>query len=263
MAKYIKTEDGYQEIEEIVDNKVDSKMDKNNPVGTGSFSMGRKAGSVVGSYSHTEGFETTASESYSHAEGSSTTASGGASHAEGYITRASGPYSHAEGSSTRASGSSSHAEGYYVTASGNYSHAEGSITTAKGYASHAEGSSTIASGVNSHVQGRYNKEDNNNEYAHIVGNGDSGSSRSNAHTVDWSGNAWFAGVVKVGGTGQDDASSRGLAILDENGKIPESQLNVILQDDVLDLLSESGIISMAFALESEVYTDESGKIYLL
>ena len=34
-------------------------------------------------------------------------------------------------------------------------------------------------------------------YAHIVGNGEE-SARSNAHTLDWSGNAWFAGKVTVG-----------------------------------------------------------------
>ena len=37
-----------------------SKMSASNPVGTGSFSMGRKANSVVGNYSHAEGYNTTA-----------------------------------------------------------------------------------------------------------------------------------------------------------------------------------------------------------
>ena len=36
----------------------------------------------------------------------------------------------------------------------------------------------------------------NNQYAHIVGNGDDEDNRSNAHTLDWNGNAWFAGDVK-------------------------------------------------------------------
>lgn len=75
---------------------------------------------------------------------------------------------------------------------------------ASGDYSHAEGRDTIAAGVNSHVQGAYNLKDNGNRYAHIVGNGNHGN-RSNAHTLDWNGNAWFQGEVYVGGSSQDDA----------------------------------------------------------
>lgn len=107
---------------------------------------------------------------------------------------------HAEGSYTTASGYYSHAEGSETTASGERSHAEGYDTTASGASSHAEGNNTIASGDNQHVQGQYNIEDINNQYAHIVGNGSSDSARSNAHTLDWDGNAWFAGDVYVGST---------------------------------------------------------------
>ena len=35
-------------------------------------------------------------------------------------------------------------------------------------------------------------------YAHIVGNGTDSENLSNAHTVDWNGNAWFAGNITVG-----------------------------------------------------------------
>lgn len=107
-------------------------------------------------------------------------------------------------------GYASHAEGYATKALGTQSHAEGYSTVAKGSESHTEGNHTIASGENQHVQGRYNIEDTENKYAHIVGNGDSGSSihggkgRSNAHTLDWDGNAWYQGIVKVGGTSYND-----------------------------------------------------------
>lgn len=77
--------------------------------------------------------------------------------------------------------------------------------TASGRFSHAENYQTIASGDYSHVQGKLNIEDTDNRYAHIVGNGDA-SKRSNAHTLDWNGNAWFAGKVYVGGTSMDDAT---------------------------------------------------------
>ena len=173
-----------------------SKMNASNPVGTGSFSMGRKADSVVGTNSHAEGKNTTASGSYSHAEGVTTTASGEASHAECLGTTASGYYSHAEGGNTTASGNYSHTEGLWTTASGNYSHTEGLGTTASGESSHTEGLYTIAKSSNQHVQGKYNVEDSQNKYAHIIGNGVSSDNRSNAHTLDWSGNAWFAGTVE-------------------------------------------------------------------
>ena len=134
---------------------ISTKMDANNPVGTGSFSMNRKAGTVIGVNSHAEGNQTTAS----------------------------GQYSHAEGNYTKASGNGSHAEGYLTTASGDFSHA----------------------------QGKCNIEDTSSIYADIIGNGTSDTARSNAATVDWSGNAWFAGDVYTGstsGTNKDDGSKK-------------------------------------------------------
>lgn len=35
-----------------------------------------------------------------------------------------------------------------------------------------------------------------NKYVHIVGNGTNAKTRSNAHTLDWDGNAWYAGTVE-------------------------------------------------------------------
>ena len=37
------------------------------------------------------------------------------------------------------------------------------------------------------------------KYAHIVGNGTSRDNRSNAHTLDWDGNAWYAGTLECTG----------------------------------------------------------------
>ena len=193
MAKYVKTEQGYQEVEAVNSNK----MDKDNPVGTGSFSMGRKYGSVIGRDSHAEGYDTTAS--------------GPDSHAEGLNTTASNESSHAEGNSTIASGSDSHAEGLGTTASGNGSHAEGFGTTASGYGSHAEGNGTTASGKCQHVQGKYNVVDSQGKYAHIVGNGVSNTARSNAHTLDWNGVPWFQGRPQFGGTEMDNGSQTVMA----------------------------------------------------
>ena len=168
---------------------------------------------------HVEGSESTASGSNSHAEGEETTASGAWSHAEGYASHAEGSHSHAEGSHSHAEGYASHAEGGTSHAEGSHSHAEGSHSHAEGYASHAEGGTSHAEGRYSHaegdtshavgrsqhVQGEYNlvdpeynpdTPDVRAKYAHIVGNGNHDNDRSNAHTLDWEGNAWFAGTVE-------------------------------------------------------------------
>ena len=165
----------------------------------------------LGEYAWAEGKDTIASGKRSHAEGNNTKALGDYSHAEGASREASGAASHAEGYSTIASGQSSHAEGNQTTASGNYSHAEGDNATASGLVSHAEGSGTTAQGNNQHVQGKFNIADTTSAY--IVGNGSRYSNKSNAHTLDWQGNAWFAGDVYTGSTSgtNKDAGSKVLA----------------------------------------------------
>jgi len=187
------------------------------------ISWGRKADTTIGKRSvalgenveasgvnsHAEGSNTKASGSCSHAEGRITTASGYASHAEGMVSTASGQYchaegygttskgdaTHAEGRGTTASGFSTHAEGSNTIASGMHAHAEGNNTKAGGVYSHAEGSNTEAKGNTQHVQGKYNVIDESNKYAHIVGGGTSNDKRKNIHTLDWEGNAEYAGDV--------------------------------------------------------------------
>lgn len=162
---------------------------------------------------HAEGYNTQATATAAHSEGYYTEATGKYSHAEGYMSKAQEQYAHAEGYSNTASGEASHAEGYATWADGNYSHTEGSTTTASGDYSHAEGFYVTAAGRYQHVQGKYNIIDKDSSgaaldtYAHIVGNGTTNTNRSNAHTIDWDGNGWFAGDVYVGGTGQDDTNA--------------------------------------------------------
>ena len=213
-----------------------SHAEGNYTTASGDSSHAEGANTTASGYcSHAEGANTTASD-FSHAEGDMTTASGYGSHAEGSRTIASGDFSHAEGISSDtlpdtitpdstiddiiaahneslfslargvsshveggdslALGYCSHVEGACTIASGDFSHAEGQRTTASGGISHAEGYNTKASSPNQHVQGIYNIEDVSGTYAHIVGNGDSDTARSNAHTLDWSGNAWFAGTIE-------------------------------------------------------------------
>lgn len=206
--------------------------------GDASLAGGRQS-FATGWSSFALGYMATASGDMSHAEGGFTDAIGQSSHAEGNSTDAVGDYSHAEGSNTTSYGSCAHVEGKssngvyssYVThessdediisywkdtykcsiAKGEASHVEGKDNLAIGVCTHVEGTTNLALSAYQHVQGRYNLEDTEGRYAHIVGNGANDSTtnwkekRSNAHTLDWNGNAWYQGNVYVGGTNQDDA----------------------------------------------------------
>ena len=146
---------------------------------------------------------------------------GAGSSAIGAGVTASGDYSHAEGASTTASGECSHSEGMNAKAIGESSHAEGYITIASGESSHAEGAYTTASGECQHVQGKCNIEDTEGKYAHIVGNGEDDDNRSNAHTLDWSGNAWYKGQVEGTNLPYTVSSKKLTTVLASNIKIDE------------------------------------------
>ena len=155
-----------------------NKMDKVNPTGTGSLSINRKANTIVG-YN-------------SIALGNNVSSTGNTSFAEGYDTTASGTFSHAEGGSSTSSGTASHSENWMTTASGDYSHAEGFYTTAQTKSQHVFGEYNVLDTAGS--------TSTRGSYVEIVGNGTSGSARSNARTLDWSGNEWLAGNLSVTGT---------------------------------------------------------------
>ena len=211
------------------------KMDAVNPTATGYFEMNRPSHAT-----HVPG-----AGSFSMGSGSAT---GINSHAEGN-SYAEGRNSHAEGSVSTAKGDGSHAEGNGNVATGIYSHAEGSRCEAQGYSSHAEGIFTIAKYEHQHVQGRYNDPGPSQTpsavagvYAHIVGNGyvtDKGIVRSNAHTLDWDGNAWYKGDVYVGGTGQEDQNASKLIVQKDIGnglKMDGDKLTV--DEGVYELIDE-------------------------
>lgn len=165
-----------------------AKMDKSNPTGTGTLSIGRKENTTTGTYSVAIGRDVEASGTCSLAEGRETKATINQAHAEGYQTEASGNSSHAEGSGTKSSG--------------NYSHSEGQNTIASGPRSHVEGYYTEANRRSQHVFGEYNVADTSGgseavkgEYIEIVGNGANDANRSNARTLDWNGNETIAGTL--------------------------------------------------------------------
>ena len=184
--------------------------------------------------SHAEGYSSEASGDYSHSEGGSV-ASGGYSHAEGSASEASGDNAHAEGYETTASSDNSHSEGWGTTASGMNAHAEGVDTVASGNQSHAEGEGTIANHAAQSVSGTYNVADPSQaaatakgNYAEIVGNGTSNNVRSNARTLDWSGNEELAGdlTIKKGGTGEKKVSVIASDVADLKAHFPSTNFKV-------------------------------------
>ena len=210
---------------------------------TGNDSHAEGSGNAKGNYSHAEGTATIASGVASHAEGSTAKATNTQAHAEGTATVASGDSSHAEGTATAASGNSSHAEGDRTTASGNYSHAEGRNTTSSGAYSHSEGWFTVAQGLCQHVQGAYNvasgTQDNMTEedYIHIVGNGESETARSNAHTLTYGGVPWYQGRPQFGGAAMNDGAQTVMGNGDKDISLASSttdstkQIKITVSDD--------------------------------
>lgn len=157
---------------------------------------------------------------FSFAIGNGNLASGVNSFAKGNSTTASGYAASTEGGLTVASGKISHAEGQLTVASGNVSHVEGNKNKNESHFSHVEGTGNIlgANGHGVHVQGINNLDTNEQsgetvsvswtnadgtvhtssfipgKYIHVIGNGKSNDNRSNAHTLDWNGNAWYQGT---------------------------------------------------------------------
>lgn len=167
-------------------------------------SLGMNRIGKIGTGSVSLGYNNVANNDFSTALGVNTSATAPATLAHGGHCVASANYSHAEGYGAESSGMYSHSEGIMTLATGQGTHAEGFYTVASGLRSHAEGSYTLASSQYQHVEGKFNVEDTANKYAHIVGNGTSKTARKNAYTLDWSGNAWFAGKVTQEGTPTDN-----------------------------------------------------------
>lgn len=109
--------------------------------------------------------------------------------------------------------------GFGTLMSGNNNYGSGSNHGCFGYGNRIGGSNNFLSGANNtaeeengsglgiglkvksmqHVTGRYNTDDVDHKYAEMVGNGESDTQRSNAYTLDWQGNAKYAGTVESKG----------------------------------------------------------------
>lgn len=141
--------------------------------------------------------------------GNSCEATGAYAVAIGYKADATGTGSLSVGAETVSSGQFSLATGYKNTASANYAFTSGRNGEAKAVASATFGYRCIANGASSVVIGQSNIEDTSAEDSShgsgsrdllfIIGNGSrDGTTRSNALTVDWSGNEALAGSLTLG-----------------------------------------------------------------
>ncbi len=203
-----------------------------------------------GYYSHAEGSNTKASGPYSHAEGRSTEASGDGSHAEGEGAIANTKFLHVSGrynlfedryyiETENTSRRFYNSTRMYYSNNYTFDAKTGKFTLidpvecifpnviVKRYYTFGESTNNIMYYPTSLTKSSsswadydsvcYSAKDRQSgyktygTYAHIVGNGTSDTERSNAYTLDWDGNAWFAGDVYVGstsGTNMDGGSVR-------------------------------------------------------
>lgn len=226
------TADNAKALAEAANTGLENKLDSDTPSGTGALSLNRKAGTTVGAYSVAVGYDCTASGEGSFAQGGECEALGKYSHAEGLACKSRSLYSHSENAGCSAYGAASHAEGWYTVANGTSSHTEGHNTKTEAGNAHAEGMLTTAASENQHVQGRCNVIDTEGKYAHIVGNGsgttESNAVRSNAHTLDWDGNAWFAGTVEgtalILKSSTEDSAKRFRITVDDSGTLTATEV---------------------------------------
>jgi len=112
----------------------------------------------------------------------------------GALNKVSGLVASAKGFENFAVGDYSEVSGSHNIA-GEYASARGFWTKALGRFSTTDGRGTEALGEAQYVHGKYNILDPSNKYIEIAGNGKNEDNRSNAYTLDWNGNAWYAGNV--------------------------------------------------------------------
>lgn len=243
--------------------------DNNKASGDYSHAEGQNT-EASGTAAHAEGYKTHAI-SYSHSEGYATNAMGSGSHCEGYndtgsmtYMMAQGSGSHCEGYTTiaikRATHAGSHMEGYSDNSDGvTQQYAQGQGTHCEGWntycannttaAAHTEGRGTAAGSAYQHIEGKYNIIDTESIYQHITGNGTENIKRHNSHTLDWQGNAVFAGTVS--NSGADYAEY--FEWLDENDNVDDRVGYIVTlegnkikfansEDDVLGIVSGTATV---------------------
>ena len=218
---------------------INSKMNTTNPVGTGSFSMNRKEGIEIGDYSMTSGYGSVANHFAENVSGQyniyehpkfwvDTLVD------ETYTTltffKGYNYYYSNEYSFDQSTGIYKLINATYVSKDDIYQlknsyiilvnkRFEPNITEGSRlmFVSYTRNTSTNYYTATGNVFQSVPDTSKKGTYTHIVGNGTSDTARSNAHTLDWEGNAWYSGDVYVGstsGTNRDEGSKK-LATVEE------------------------------------------------
>lgn len=226
-----------------------TKMDKENPTGSGSLSINRKENTTIGSNSAAVGKENEASGNNSFAEGYHTIASGDNSHTAGTGTEASGVNAIAVGNGTNASGMNSIAVGVSTEVTGSQSFAGGSRTKVHGDNSFAFGedniiyndkdnSSAIGKGLqptieNETVVGTYNNEKASyaSKPVFVVGIGDE-DNHKDGFAITKDGTAIVSNDVKI------KTGNKIISLKDINTKIVEGFYKELTQREY-DQLTEA------------------------
>lgn len=253
---------------------------------------------AIGEASHAEGNSTIASGEHSHTEGNSTIASGAYSHAEGNNTVAIGDSSHVEGKynflekyiigePVIKTGANSTIRNYYsdeyifdaytgtfkLSSYTSYSSGYTTIPEGKYFTSAKAGKPSIkkflsydgTNGTYEEVSAVENPE-RIDKYVHMIGNGTSSFARSNAHTLDWDGNAWYQGDVYVSstsGTNRDEGSKK-LATEDYvDAAIADIDIETASENDAVELLMEMNVVAPLTTPDNKIITDSQRRIYSL
>ena len=168
--------------------------------GNNSFTMGYQS-QAQGENSLAIGEKTVAVGKNSIAGGSNSQAGGLSSIAlgRGCSTGSAASGGAAIGDGNSATGIGAVALGKGTTAQGPGGFSAGTNTKSVNEASFAQGIGTTAGSQYQFAHGKYNKVDWGKQYAEIVGNGTADNARSNAYTLDWDGNAWYAGMIECAG----------------------------------------------------------------
>lgn len=204
--------------------------------GTGTDSVSNRHSVASGAHSFAHGTNNTVSGENSFATGASNTvrASGATSNGSNNTidNRASG--STVSGTGNNVTGSNVIVGGNSNIASGSNTLVSGNGNTASGLNSSATGEKTTANHKSQNVFGEYNEIDQSTaasnargSYIEIAGNGTAENARSNARTLDWNGNEWIKGNLKMGGASYDDSNAKELATKEyvdaEIAKIPRGE----------------------------------------
>jgi hypothetical protein len=162
-------------------------------------------------------------------------------------------------------GSTNMTVGRYCQAYSDYSMAVGYEAKANGDYSVAMGNETSAKGRSQFVFGEYNELDNNGsktakgDYVEIVGNGTGTSARSNARTLDWSGNEVLAGsltTTDVVRNAKWDGTNTSLAtaITSLNSTLSGNIANVSFGNDSITFLNIGKVVICECAIDGHTVT---------